>query len=401
MRLRFYWVVILLYIHQEALSQHFDEDSWRYAASYLKEAMNDQIPPCDDFYEHVCGTYGSSNETKYESTLHGKASAVASVLVKAISEIDVNRNSTPDYQRAVKVFYDQCTSIAVNTTWSSQLYNAMAKRIGELPLFAKVRKLKAKSKAAPFDPWALMGQMHREFDEFVVVRATIDIADAKCQKRPEIKLDPVLPSEEELAVALNRTELRSKVFHLAHRIGLNSSDLDPLLDPWLTDFEEFYNDWKNVTTESGSAERIALADLSKRIPSFNWRSYLRGLLPDHVRKRFEADLSNQILVGNKELMEGLGRLFNRHKEESIKSFAFMKVVYSIQEEYFGRMRDEDTAHLFAATRNPQERCLEYAVSNSFSVSAETMTVTPLAREGCMVELVARSSSASSPRQSYL
>lgn len=318
-------------------AQLYNAEAWRHASAYLKESMNDKVKPCTDFYEHVCGNYIANNVT-YASDI------VADILTKAIENIDLEDTNITKYERKVRLFYNQCTSKKLDQLWPKQLYDAIAKRMGDLPLFAKLKtKNKTENSSIKFNPWRLIGQLQRQLVQTLGVKATIGFVDVDCEtKKAQLQLE--LQSFEEDENFKTET-IRSTVFYLAEWLDYNKTDVESAIEPWLKKVMAFYDDWKNLTIEGDYGE-ISLSNMSREIPNFDWIAYFQGLLPDNVGQVLLSNMSNEIFVYDVQLMDALGKMFKRHSEDTIKSLAFLKVYYNQQ----------------MVVDTPSQWCLQYAVS---------------------------------------
>lgn len=298
--------VIASFISTVAAHNDYDEVGWKEASKFISEHLNRTKNPCDEFYDHVCGNYGTKDGEKFEHNWSDHMQILQNVVLEAIKSVDM-KNSTPISERSVRIFFDQCMSSPDDVDHKKKLNDAITSKIGKSNSLGEANAFEILTGDAKFNPWRFLARVKR--DTGVDCGIGIITNTFKLKKGSSFALLP----DGELSNGTIDTELEKE------------------------------------------CRQVPFSQLSAIIPNIDWDSYFDELLPSGVKEVFVSNRSNIVVdVYYAGMLDDIGRVINAMNSSVIRARAFGDTAQMIVTEL-------DGFPFLPITE--KERCVSLAVSS--------------------------------------
>lgn len=311
----------------------YNKEGWAAASAYLREAMDESVDPCEDFWGFMCGKWNRTEELNLRSQHVKNRKMINAEVLEALEKVDVNDPGVPKFKKSLKTFYEKCVSRTKSEEdMVRDIYDNLERYF--MPKIA-VRKTAAGNDVYPWEDddtgvngtlgsmfWNFVGRLQKEQNTFFLLRATLFTVPKGCQKQPTLLLSPhfKLDLEESMLKVFFH-----KIFGSYHNVTISEQDISDTYDEMRTFQTKLYSSYFSGDMSEDTEHLLTLDELAFKVPDIDWYAYMEGLLPEDIKKTWLRG-NVTLNVFNLEHFKRVVELINKFPKVTVYNVGFAAVI---------------------------------------------------------------------------
>lgn len=318
--------MIFLHTERTNLNICLTQECVKTAASLLN-AMDQTVDPCEDFFRYACGTWNKLHmipQDKSSISTFEVMSDDLQVILKGLLEEPANN-------------YDNSATIKAKTFYKSCMSPVQIEAIGDKPLRDVIKELGGWPVAERewVEPeWPiehLFGKLKGDYNQGVCIEIWVG-ADDKNSSVNVIQLDQMplgLPSREYFLKDSSERERKAYLKLMVEVAILFGADRE-IAEIDMVDVLDLETKIANATAPEADRHdtgamynKMSLAELSERVPEFDWVYYLNIFMPTKV------DDEEEVVVYAISYLQELGQILSQANRRVVHNYAIWRFVDSM------------------------------------------------------------------------
>lgn len=258
----------------------YNADGWKSASGFLRASMDPSKDPCRDFYGHACGRWVNRESREGSDELRDAETKLRDLFLRSLEKVELNSTeSTPNYQKWLRVFYDQCMDISIMN--ETQLLVAEYRALESSYDYLANLTFHAGDKSRQSIIWFMAGYLEQNFLAHLFTETKVDWVWVNCTKKSILKLTPPLRPYLKMSQEVMAEKIQTLFTAVGTPLDLSEANVEA---EFIKTFENELTELVDANYDDKSNEdgkMIKLAKLSEEYPGIEWDSFWAGLFPDH------------------------------------------------------------------------------------------------------------------------